>query len=269
MVGQIGRYVLRGVSDLLEISGLPYAATKSILLERGKSRRLVIDSIVTQVYYSAVETLPLFTLLGVILGFIVAVGAFRFLSGTTLAEFIPAVIVRAVVLELVPLLIALVVTGRSGTAVSTELGYMRVNQQISAYEASGINVEYFLVLPRVVGIALATVGLTTATSAAGLVGGVVLGRVTGFIGMSLGVQDLLRAMEAWLIGLALLKAVAFGVVIASVNCHYGLRVGSAFTEIPRANVRGAVACYLICFAVNAAISLHVLASMTPLTVNAP
>jgi len=257
MFTRIGHVTLAALSETTRVTSLPYAAAKSYFVERRKSRGLLLKSTLTQLYFTAVEPLAFFLTLGLISGLVILVLSVRLLEPTALAQHVPTVVVRAVALEVVPLIIALVLTGRSGTAVATELGYMRVNGEVDALDAAGINIDYFLVLPRLVGITLASVTLTVMMSAAGLFGGYGLGSSLGLLGVALHASDLLDAVHPAVVGVALMKAAFFGITIAAVNCHQGLSVKRVMTEIPRANVRGSVRCYVVCFLVNAMISILV------------
>ncbi len=247
--------MLGGARETLAVALLLYAGLKGAVLERGRGRRLVVGSAATQVYFTAVEPLLMFLLVAVSCGFFAIVLADRLMRPNGLAPYVPAVVTQSVVRELVPLLIALVVIGRSGPAIATELGYMRVNHEIDALEVAGMNIDYLVVLPRVVGVTLATLGLTVAMSAAALFGGYLLAASLDLVSVGLRFEQVLAALDLRTIGFSLAKACAFGLVISLVNCHYGLAVTSSFTEIPRANVRGAVACYLACFVLNGALSV--------------
>jgi phospholipid/cholesterol/gamma-HCH transport system permease protein len=258
LIDRIGARALAGFTTLLEISALPYAAAKAAFVERGKSRSLVVRDATAQLYYTGVQPFGLFLTLGVMCGVVVFAIAGRVLAATAFASFVPEVVARAVVFEIVPLVVALVLVGRSGTAISTELGYMRVNREVEALEAAGINLEYFLVLPRMVGVTLAAVCLTLLTSIGGLVGGWFSCRVLRLVGSELTLAGVLGAIPLELLAYAMLKSALSGVAIAAVNCHFGLTVGSSAREIPVANVRGAVRCYVVCFLVNTLISLLVL-----------
>jgi phospholipid/cholesterol/gamma-HCH transport system permease protein len=213
----------------------------------------------TQVYFTAVEPLSLFLVIGVVCGFFAIVLCDSLMRPNGLAPHIPMVVAQSVVRELVPLVIALIVIGRSGPAIATELGYMRVNDEIEALELSGINVDYFIVFPRILGVTLATVGLTVAMSAAAIVGGFLVGDTLGLVSTGLQFEQIVDAVTFPTLALALAKALLFGLVISAVNCFHGLSVGRTFTEIPRANVRGAVQCYVVCFCLDAAISVWALA----------
>ena len=237
---------------------LPLQAAKGAWLERGRGSRMVVGTCAEQMYYTAIQPLPMFLFIGVTCGFFALVIADSLMRPNGLAPHIPTVVAQAIVRELIPIVIALVVIGRSGTAISTELGYMRMNQEIDAFDAVGINIDYFLVLPRIVGVTTGTVALTVTMSAAALVGGFLTSHALNLVSVALDFEQILRALTPPTIFLALVKAVLFGMVISTVNCFQGLLVDRAFNEIPRANVRGAVQCYLGCFAINAVVSVYAL-----------
>jgi phospholipid/cholesterol/gamma-HCH transport system permease protein len=255
LLDRIGRTALARVREALAIAELLYAAAKGAVLERPRGQAVVRRATLTQVYFTAVEPLSLFLVIAVVCGFFAIVLSDSLMRPNGLAPHIPLVVAQSVVRELVPLVIALIVIGRSGPAIATELGYMRVNHEVEALELSGINIDYFLVLPRVVGVTAATIGLTVAMSAAALVGGYLLGQVVGLVSVGLELDQILEAVTPATVLWALLKALLFGLVISVVNCFHGLAVGRSFTEIPRANVRGAVQCYVVCFCLDAVIAL--------------
>lgn len=255
----LGRNVLRTLREAGEIATLPYAAVKGAFLERGRGGALVFRSLLSQVYFTAVEPLPVFAAIALVVGFLVVTVFDLLMRPNGLAPHVPTVVAVAVVREILPVIVALVLVGRSGTAIATELGTMRVSQEIDALDASGVNTDYFLVLPRILGVTIATVALMVAMSFVALVGGFVIGEALRLVSVGLSLSSVLGAVSLATIGYALVKALFFGVVISSVNCFHGLSVGRAFNEIPRANVRGAVQCYLACLFANAVLSVHALA----------
>lgn len=258
MISELGRWFLRWAWESAHIAMLPLQAIKGAWLERGRGTRMVVSSSASQLYFTAIQPLPMFLFIGVTCGFFAIVIADALMRPNGLAPHIPMVVAQSIVRELIPIVIALVLIGRSGTAISTELGYMRVNQEIDALDAAGINIDYFLVLPRIVGVTSATVALTVAMSAAALVGGFLTGNALNLVSVALELEQIIRSLTPSTILLALLKAVMFGVLISTVNCFHGLLVDRSFTEIPQANVRGAVQCYLGCFALNALVSVYAL-----------
>lgn len=258
-VDRLGRWGVGRGQELLATYLVPYAAVKGMWLERGRGGRLVVGSTASQVYFTAVEPLPVFLLIAVSSGAFVVAAADALMRPNGLAPHVPAVVAQALVAEVMPLMIAVILTGRSGTAISTELGYMKVTQEVEALEASGVNIDYFLVLPRLLGLVLSSVGLTVVTGAAALVGGFLLAQGLGLVAAGLRLDQILTALAPVTLLIALGKATLFGFTIAAISCFHGLAVEHHFAEIPRANVRGSVRGYLGCFLLNAVISLYTLA----------
>jgi phospholipid/cholesterol/gamma-HCH transport system permease protein len=258
MVGELGRLALDKAREYGAIALLPYAAVKGAVIEAGRGSRLVLGSTATQVYFTAVQPLPIFLLIAITCGFFAIVLADSLMRPAGLAPQIPTVVAQAVVREVVPMMIALMLVGRSGTAISTELGYMRVNHEVDALDAAAVNIDYFLVLPRVLGLTAASVALTVAMSAAALLGGYAAGLGLSLVSAELHFRQILGAVTLSTIAFAVVKAALFGAVIATINCFHGLSVGRNFTEIPRANTRGTVQCYVTCFSLNAVVSVYAL-----------
>ena len=254
MLGSLGRYARLTGHTALEITSLPLAAVKGYVLEAPRGKRLVVRSTVNQVYFTAVEPLPLYFAIATLLGFVVLAASDGLLRPLGLAQWVSALSARLVVCELVPLVFALVLTGRSGVAIATELGSMRVNQETAALDVLGVNLDYFLLLPRLVGVTVAAVALT-AMAPLGLAAGWVIGRLLGVISASLGLVALIEALDPLLVLEALAKSALLGLALAAINCYHGLKVGRSATGIPKANVRGSVQAYLACFVIAASGSL--------------
>jgi phospholipid/cholesterol/gamma-HCH transport system permease protein len=256
--GRLGRWATVWLREKIAIGSLPYGAVKGAVLERGRGSRLVVRAVASQIYYTAIEPLGVFLLIALTIGSFAVVLSDALMRPNGLAPHVPSVIAHSLVRELLPIVIAVVLTGRTGTAIATELGYMRVSNEIEALEAVGVNIDYFVVLPRLLGVMLSSLGLTVVLSAAALVGGFLVGDTLGLVPAGLRLQQIAQAVTPLTVAFALGKASLFGLLIASINCFHGLAVGRVFTDIPRANVRGALQCYLACFLLNAALSLYAL-----------
>jgi phospholipid/cholesterol/gamma-HCH transport system permease protein len=250
----LGRRARQMGHTAVEVTSLPLAAAKGYVLEAPRGKRLVVRATVNQIYFTAVEPVWLFLAIATLLGFVVLAASDGLLGPLGLSQWVSALSARVVVCELVPIVFALVLTGRSGVAIATELGAMRVNGEAAALEALGINIDYFLVLPRLVGVTVAAVALT-ALAPVGLAAGWVIGRLLSVLSASLGLVALLEALDPLLVLEALAKSGILGLTLAAINCYHGLTVGRSATGIPKANVRGSVQAYLACFFIAASGSL--------------
>ena len=125
---------------------------------------------------------------------------------------------------LLVLLVAVLVAGRSGSAMTAQLGVMRVTEEIDALATMGISRHVRLVLPKVVALFLAMPLLTLWCSAVAIVGGMVSAWLQLGIGFEYFLQALPRAVPFPNLVIGLSKGAAFGALIALVACHFGLRV---------------------------------------------
>jgi len=125
--------------------------------------------------------------------------------------------------ELGPMLAAILVAGRSGSAITAQIGVMRLNQELDAMTVLGIAHGLRLVLPRVLALAIVVPLLVAWTSVATLAGGVLTAQVE--LGLSAGqfIERLRVTLPLLNVGIGLLKGVVFGVLVAIVACHFGLR----------------------------------------------
>ena len=154
----IGKWVGGKILVFLNLSTLLYLAFKEPVAEGEKGFSLVFEITLRQIYFTGVEALKVVILVSLALGTvtIVEVGTqLSFLGGGI--EFIVPVLVLVMFRELGPLLTAIIVIGRSGTAIATELGNMVIAQELDAIQAMGINPIYFIVTPRILGVTIAVV----------------------------------------------------------------------------------------------------------------
>ena len=126
--------------------------------------------------------------------------------------------------EMGPVLAAILVAGRSGSSITAQIGVMRVTQELDAMRVLGIAAGYRLVMPRALALAIAMPLISVWTSMAALVGGMLAAQVAMGVSPSYFIQALPGAVEVSNLTLATGKSVVFGLLIALVACHYGLRV---------------------------------------------
>src|SRR5215510_4657232 len=140
----IGAKVMDGIAEVGRITIMVWDVAKSSL--RLPSLRLIVD----QMERIGVGSLGLVIIVSLFTGAVAAVQAAYQFSAVVPLRYLGAVILRSVIIELGPVLTALVVGGRVGASIAAELGTMKVTEQIDALRAMGINPLRFLVLPRVV-----------------------------------------------------------------------------------------------------------------------
>jgi len=194
--------------------------------------------------------LPLFGFLSVALGFLVIGQTVAWLSRLGAMDYLGPVMVLVIVRELGPLLTALVLLARVCTPMVVELGTARALGEVEGLESLGIDPVHFLVVPRVVGLSLAVLGLTVYL----ILGAVAAGYLWAFVqDVPLTPGDYLRQLTealSWLdFAVLILKTLGFGAVLAAVTCYHGLARPLRLEGVAPATVRavgqGLVACILL------------------------
>jgi phospholipid/cholesterol/gamma-HCH transport system permease protein len=159
-------------------------------------------------------------LIGVVLAYLMSQVLRQFGAETFIVNILGLALIR----ELGPLLAAVLIAGRSGSAITAQIGVMRVTEELDAMRVLGIPKGFRLVLPRAMALAIAMPLIAVWTTAAALVGGVLASDVTLGISASYFLEALPKAVPGANLGLAVGKSVVFGLFIALIGCHYGLRV---------------------------------------------
>ena len=252
----IGGWVSGKIVVFIDLSTLLYLAFKELIAEREKGFSLVFEITLRQLYFTGVEALKVVVLISLALGTVVIVQIgtqLAFLGGGI--EFIAPILVLVMFRELGPLLTAIIVIGRSGTAIATELGNMVIAQEMDAIQVMGINPIYFIVTPRIIGVTIAVICLTTVFIAVGLLGGFWVSKLILPITFPAFLQALQNSLKANDLLFGFLKSLIFGLLIALTCTYHGLTVRYSSIEVPQAATRGVVSAMLFCFATNALLTV--------------
>jgi len=193
-----------------------------------------------------VGSLWLVGVVSVFTGAVAAVQAAYQFSTVVPLKYIGSVILRSVIIELGPVLTALIVGGRVGSSIAAELGTMKVTEQIDALRAMAINPVRYLVVPRVVAAVIMMPMLTIFADAIAIVGGFVVSITS--IGVSAhtyttSLKDFFYMKD---LVSGLLKAVMFGGIIGTMGCFHGFATEGGAEGVGMATTNAVVsACVLI------------------------
>lgn len=164
---------------------------------------------------------------------------------TTIAQ-----IVRdTVILEFAPTLVCIVLAGVAGSRIASELGNMRVSEQIDALEIMGINSRAYLVLPKIVAALVMIPLLVIIAMVLGIWGGRLAGTMAGIVPSNIYDKGLLEMFVPYNVYFALIKSYVFAFIISSIPAYFGYHVRGGALEIGRASTKAVVvSCVLILFA---------------------
>ena len=175
-------------------------------------------------YQMGTMALPITALVGFLIGVVLAYLTSQQLRQFGAEAFIVNILGMSVVRELGPMLAAILIAGRSGSAITAQIGVMRVTEELDAMRVMGIPLGYRLVMPRAIALAIAMPLISVWTTLTALAGGMLAADLALGITPAFFLQALPEAVGVANLGLAVFKSAVFGLLIALVGCHCGLRV---------------------------------------------
>ena len=177
-----------------------------------------------QVYRVGTQALGITALVGFLIGVVLSYLSAQQLAVFGAGQFIVKLLGIATVRELGPVLAAILVAGRSGSSITAQIGVMRVTQELDAMQVMGISHGQRLILPRVIALAIAMPLLVLWTDALALLGGMIAAKFELDLSMQWFFSELPDAVGITNYKISLIKGVTFGVWIALIACHFGLRI---------------------------------------------
>lgn len=175
-------------------------------------------------YKSGVRAMPVNALVGFLIGIVMS-----YLSALQLRQFggevfIVNILGMSIIRELGPVLVAVLVAGRSGSAMTAQLGVMRVTEEIDALSTMGISHSLRLIFPKVCALSLVMPLLVLWHSAVALFGGMIAAQLQLDISYGYFIENLPKVVPIANLWIGLFKGYVFGMMVALIACHFGLRV---------------------------------------------
>lgn len=175
--------------------------------------------------------------------------AYQLVSPLIPISTIAQIVRDTVILEFAPTLVCIVLAGVAGSRIASELGNMRVSEQIDALEIMGINTKTYLILPKIVAALLMIPLLVVIAMVLGIWGGRLAGTAAGIIPPNMFDKGLMGEFVPYNVFFALTKAYVFSFIISSIPAFYGYYVRGGALEIGRASTKAVVvSCVMILFA---------------------
>lgn len=191
------------------------------------------------IYKAGAQALPVTALVGFLIGVTISYLSALQLRGFGADLFIVNILGISIIRELGPVLVAVLVAGRSGSAMTAQIGVMRVTEEIDALSTMGISRTIRVVLPKVLGLTVAMPLVVMWASSVALLGGMLSAMLQLDLSFIYFIENLPRAVPVANLIIGLSKGLVFGFVIALVACYFGLRV-KPNTESLSANTTRAV-----------------------------
>jgi phospholipid/cholesterol/gamma-HCH transport system permease protein len=197
-----------------------------------------------------IGSLGIVAIISVFIGAVSAVQTAYQLVSPVIPKTTIAVIVRdTVILEFAPTLTSIVLAGVVGSKIASELGNMRVSEQIDALEIMGINTKAYLILPKIIAALLVIPMLVVIAAVLGIWGGRLAGAASGILSAETFDRGLAMGFMPYNVSFALAKAYTFSFIISGIPAYYGYNVQGGALEIGRSSTQAVVtSCIMILLA---------------------
>jgi phospholipid/cholesterol/gamma-HCH transport system permease protein len=199
---------------------------------------------------AGVDGLPIVGLISMLIGLIIAFMSFLQLRLLGANIYVPALVSYAMIKELGPIMTAILVAGRSGSAFAAEIGTMVVNEEVDALKTMGFDSVRFLAVPKVIATVIVVPLLTIYSDVFGIVGGLIVG-VTGLdLTVNTYMRQSLNAVTVFDVVASLIKAAVFAALIAGIGCQKGFQVRSGAQDVGRYTTSAVVSAIFLIVAID-------------------
>ncbi len=189
-----------------------------------------------------IDSIPLVIVISLFIGAVIAIQMQLNINSPLIPAYSVGLATRDIVLlEFSNSILCLILAGKVGSNIASEIGTMRVTEQIDALEIMGVNSANFLVLPKIVGFVLFMPVLVIICMATSIVGGWLVAVFTDIITVSRYVYGLQALFQEWYVWYGLIKSVVFAFIIASVASFYGYNVRGGALDVGKSSTDGVVA----------------------------
>ena len=255
LIEQIGDGSLKIFNDMVSIITFAGDLTTAVIYSFIHPRSIRWEDLLFYMKRAGMEGLPIVGLINFLLGLIIA-----FMSSLQLKQFganiyVAQLVGVAMVTELGPIMTAIIVAGRSGSAFAAEIGTMKVNEEVDALVSMGFNPTRFLAIPKVLAAMLVVPVLTLYADFFGIAGG----SVVGVLGLDLTLytyaQETMKVISIADIVKSLIKSVVFAVLIAGIGCQRGFQVRGGAEAVGSATTSAVVAAIFLIIVTDSAFAI--------------
>jgi phospholipid/cholesterol/gamma-HCH transport system permease protein len=240
ILSQVGGSVINGLAYVGSLASLGGQAAYYTFVAPFHGKPIRFQRAVSQALDVGVRALPILSLITFFIGLILALQAAYELRRFGAISYVATAVAISMSRELGPLITAIVVIGRSGSAFAAEIGTMKVTEEIDALETMAISPVHFLVTPKFIAMALMLPCLTIWANTMGILGGSLFGVAQADFTFVRYISASLDSLFLRDIVTGLIKSVMFGITITAVGCLEGLSTGAGAEQVGRSTTRAVV-----------------------------
>jgi phospholipid/cholesterol/gamma-HCH transport system permease protein len=238
-VASVGAASERGVAYVGRLAEIFGKALRLLVLSPLKRGRM-LQRAIYEAMEVGVRAIPIISLITFFVGVIIALQGAYELQRLGAMQIVASLVAISITRELGPLVTAIVVIGRSGSAFAAQIGTMRVTEELDALEAMALDPVAFLVVPKFLAMAVMMPCLAIWADLMGVLGGSLFGVIGGgftFGGYLVATRDALLMRD---VTSGFIKSLVFGIVITAVGCQEGFSTGAGAEEVGRSTTSAVV-----------------------------
>ncbi len=196
---------------------------------------------VGEIYKLGIDSIPLVIIISVFIGAVITIQMQLNITSPLLPAYAVGLTTREIILlEFSSSILCLILAGKVGSNIASEIGTMRVTEQIDALDIMGVNSANYLVLPKVVGFLFIIPVLVVLSMGTSIMGGFGIAAFTDMISVSKFTYGLQAFFNEWYVWYSLIKGLVFSVIITSVASFFGYYVKGGSLEVGKASTRAVV-----------------------------
>ena len=220
-----------------------------------KPRQRRKGEVIKQSLAIGVNALPIVGLIAFLIGFILALQSANQLRQFGANIYVAHLVTVAMVGEMGPLMTAILIAGRSGSAIAAEIATMKVTEEIDALKAMGIDFIPYLVIPKLSSIIITLPMLTVLANFIGILGGAVIGLTYLDIGLVTFFNEALSALRYKEVATSLIKSFVFAIIIVLTAVHFGMKTKGGPESVGKSATSSVVASIFLVIFADAMLSL--------------
>ena len=208
--------------------------------------REFFKSLVNEIYKLGVNSIPLVIIISLFIGAVICIQMTINIVSPLIPSYSTGLATREIlILEFSSTMMSLILAGKVGSNIASEIGTMRVTEQIDALEIMGLNSANFIVMPKILGFVLFVPVLCVLSMFMGLIGGAVIAEFTTMISMENYIYGIQSFFNEWYIWYSIIKTLVFAFIITSIAAYYGYYVSGGALEVGQASTKAVVSSSII------------------------
>ena len=252
ITGWSGAFVMHRLSYLINLITFIFFSFRDWFKAIRISDRYSYRSLVSQIIFSGIDALPTIIFLALVTGFVFT---FRMIALFDSIADTVSILNYVIAHEVGPMVAGIVLISRTGSAITVDLGNMKLHKEIEALELMGVDINYFLVAPRILGVTISQLSVSVFFTMITLGSGILLSGLLLSPTYFKYFGDMIAGLDPVMLVIFVIKNLLFGLFIGAIACYHGLKVDVSATQVPQQTQKAIVNSLLMLFIIDGIIAV--------------